>query len=84
MGSNHALHCRFLPLLVALLFFDCFTAFRNSNHLYILVFLLRRFNIHFVFDPMRAFDVAERIRRSIENYHFDSVGNVTVSIGVWH
>lgn len=35
-------------------------------------------------NPTRAYDVAERIRRSIEAYHFDTVGNVTISIGVSH
>lgn len=35
-------------------------------------------------DSTRAFDVAERIRRSIETYYFDLVGNVTISIGVSH
>lgn len=36
MGSVIAPHCRFLPLLVALLLFDGFTALRNSDGRYVL------------------------------------------------
>lgn len=33
-------------------------------------------------DMNTAFEVAERIRSSIENYQFENVGNLTISIGV--
>jgi len=33
-------------------------------------------------DLNHAFNVAERIRKAIENYQFDTVGQVTISIGV--
>lgn len=57
MGSVIAPHCRFLPLLVVLLFFDSFTAFRHGDARYILAFLLRRFYIHFVLSTFAYTDV---------------------------
>jgi len=38
MGSVMAPHCRLLPMLVALLFFDGFTAFRNGDGRYVQIY----------------------------------------------
>ncbi|MGP8307714.1 sensor domain-containing diguanylate cyclase [Vibrio sp. YIC-376] len=35
-------------------------------------------------DVRQAIEVAERIRKSIENYEFDTVGRITISVGVGH
>lgn len=57
MGSVIAPHCRFLQLLVVLLFCDGLTAFRDGDGRYILAFLLRRFHIHFVLSAFAHTDV---------------------------
>lgn len=33
-------------------------------------------------DLDQAFKVAERVRKSIESHEFDTVGNVTISVGI--
>lgn len=35
-------------------------------------------------DLDQAFMVAERVRKSIESHEFDTVGNVTISVGISH